>query len=125
MMNLSKYLNTVLVALLAGSLMACSAPYKRQDQGISGTGYDDVRIGPNQYRISVTGSGFTSYDRLGEYFHRRAGELCRDEYSIKEVRQTKTTHATNFTAGGRIAALPRILPVVEGEVYCSEDRQRA
>jgi len=62
--------------LIAGlcllTLAACASPYTKV--GAFG-GYDDMQVGPNMYRISVEGNGYTTEDRAERMALLRASEI--------------------------------------------------
>lgn len=75
-------------------------PTPYQPSGYSG-GYEDQRIGPAAFIVSVRGNGVTSETTLVGYFHRRANELCQGigygGYSYKFDTQTTQTETSPRT----------------------------
>lgn len=70
----------VLTALAAASLAACaSAPstvYAPASSTANGTGYEDIRIESDRWRVSFTGAGETSEAEVERLALRRAAELA-------------------------------------------------
>lgn len=60
-------------------LTSCATPY--QKSGFLG-GYEDHKIGPDTYSITVNGNGYTSLSSVKNMALRRAFELCPKGYSI-------------------------------------------
>ena len=58
--------------VLAASLAACQTAYTRN--GWDG-GYDDIRLGPDMYRITAKGNEFTDQERTQQILLLRAAEL--------------------------------------------------
>ena len=59
--------------ILCGLLLAsCATSYQRQ--GFTG-GFDETQLGPNLYRVSFKGNGFTSADRASDLALLRCAEL--------------------------------------------------
>jgi hypothetical protein len=62
----------VIAILLSMLLGSCATAY--QQTGLTG-GYEDVRLGPDRYRISVVANGLSSLERAEQIVMLRAAEL--------------------------------------------------
>ncbi|PIR31688.1 MAG: hypothetical protein COV36_07350 [Alphaproteobacteria bacterium CG11_big_fil_rev_8_21_14_0_20_44_7] len=108
-----------LALLLALTSCATETPYGSLMEQSTG-GYVDRKISENEYEVQVRGNHKTSHDRLIEYFHKRATELCgSDEYEsdIKKEYNTVVNDAV-FTGYYFIPASRHDYPHVTGNVTC-------
>ena len=72
---------TLVLAVIASALSACTTPY--QSAGFLG-GYTDFETQSGVYYVSFKGNAFISKEKVIQYWHRRASEICggRDLYEI-------------------------------------------
>ncbi len=73
-------------------LAACAAVTPYQALDAQGFGYHDEVIGENRFLLTYSANPDTSDQRLSEYWHRRARELCgsdryRAEMSVSHLRR--------------------------------------
>src|SRR5262245_58712392 len=57
-------------------------------------GYEDLKIAPDRYYVSVKGNGFTGETTLMGYFHRRAAEVCRGAGFSRYDFDTRSSEST-------------------------------
>lgn len=66
-------ISTFIAATFVGSLLtACATEY--QSSGFTG-GFNDTQLAPDVFRVSFSGNGFTSSDRVQDFALLRAAEL--------------------------------------------------
>jgi len=101
-----KLLRVIPFAAIGILLSACShpggyVPYGMYDKGPSkvGAGYEDFHVKDDVWHISYKGFYADGPGQVTQYFHRRAGEVCRENgYSTYEVISEQA--ATMANAGG-------------------------
>lgn len=105
MFKKNQFLRGWIVFLLAAG---CATPYQPMlhEGSFPAGGYTSRQIGEDEYEIYFTGNRFTSPDRVKEFWHRRAGEVCAPrDYTVMDFALQKSPEG-------------RTLPIVRGEVFC-------
>ncbi len=64
------------MSLLEAMLVVAGCATSYQPKSFTG-GYQDFRIGPNVFRVRFEGNGYTSKERVTEFFYRRCAEVAR------------------------------------------------
>lgn len=72
-----KSLSILILCLLT---TACASGYKQY--GWNG-GYKEQQLSENMYEVTYLGSATAPQDTVNEYWHRRAKELCNDDYQYR------------------------------------------
>lgn len=100
-------MRAILLLLLLAASVGCTTGY--QKNGFNG-GYNEERLGPDRYRISVIASGVTTAERAEQIMMLRAAELARQngfQKFVVEAREMTFQHRTGYAAGVVInASLP-------------------
>ncbi len=106
MLKLIILMPVVVVSLFVAG---CATPYRPlpHEGGFPGGGYSSRPTGEDEFEIYFTGNRFTSLDRVKEYWHRRAGEVCAPgNYKVMDFSVQENPDS-------------RSRPVVRGEVFCN------
>jgi hypothetical protein len=110
--------STVLAAFLVG---CASASYKPRNAGITHFGYDQIKISENEYALEYYGAKSDPYEKLEEFWHRRAEEVCKSKnYQADFSRGTYE--------GKTLLLLPPFIyydkedwPLIKGKLRCVTD----
>ena len=102
--------------LLCVLLYACSSYGPYQKGAYYSTGYLDQEISPGIYRIAFHGSDYDNDQKLIEFWHRRARELCGSDTYKGEPDIVVTT-----TGSGTSVSIVAGLPVPVSETYWNRE----
>lgn len=107
-------MRNVSITLFLFLLVSCATSY--QPYGMTG-GYKDKKIGKNRFEVYFQGNGVTSLEKVTEYWHQRASELCKGEYDYQYL---ENGHDDNTVYAG---ATPIFVsyPTITGIVECNSE----
>jgi len=108
-------LKLFLVILISCLIASCAVPYAKKGSGSFKGGYEDKKLGSGHFSIQVEGNGYTSFEVIEGYFHRRANELCDGKQYSHSIERTTTQHK-NYYAVSQYTL--HNFPVVIGEIKC-------
>jgi uncharacterized protein YceK len=109
----------ILISIIVIISGCATASYKSREAGFTNYGYEENKIDENKYSISYYGAKSDSYEKLEEFWHMRAKEVC---------------HSTNYQAnvkretyeGKTFILLPPFVyydnsgwPLLKGELTCN------
>ena len=89
-------------------------------------GYKDKEISSGVHEISFLGNGATSFEKVKEFWHRRASDLCINGYVVKSL-NNKISSTTTTGAMIRTAAIPISIsyPQLQGVVECKDSKNNS
>lgn len=111
-----------LMCVAAVLALGCATPYQRK--GALG-GYEDLKVGPDTYFITVTGTVYTDLQTVQMHLRRRALELCPGGFDMVGEdggMQHATTVLTKNQLTGGYTATNLNKPAVAGTVRCTGPR---
>ena len=68
----------VLAIFIISSLFGCAATRYQPAEGNFAGGYNDLKVGPNMYRISFEGNAYISGEKAYQYTLYRAAEITKE-----------------------------------------------
>ena len=110
-------MNKIFCALVVLILTGCATAY--QPKGLTG-GYKDKEISPGKFEVYFLGNGVTSFEKVTEYWHKRAGELCQGKKYTYEYTDTKSLNSSTVIASaGTFVPISMSYPQLLGVVECA------
>lgn len=83
-----------------------------------GAGYKDRLIETGRYELVFKGNGFTSLEDAEKYWHRRAAELCKGEYTYEFTNDKLNNDEAAVPIGAVFVPMKFSKPNVSGIVRC-------
>jgi hypothetical protein len=98
-----------LTVMLAVTLSACSTDYRPQGPG-DYVGYSDMRLAPDRYRVSFTGSGSSTWNDVEAYLQLHAAEVTLragySHFTFNTYRVVRNTRYSYYPGGPPIYYYP-------------------
>jgi hypothetical protein len=98
-------------------MVAWETPYDKESAWDKVGGYSDKQIGEGEFELTYKGNSVTSIEKIDQYWHRRAEELCKGEYTF-EKSNNMTNKDSAVMAGSTYTPVSLSIPVVAGTVTC-------
>jgi hypothetical protein len=103
-------MKNIVLIFTALLLVSCATSY--QSYGMTG-GYKDKKLGPNKFEVYFQGNGVTSIEKVTEYWHKRAFELCEGGYDYEFLENGHDDNTIYAGATPIFVSYPTIIGVVE------------
>ncbi|CAI3801875.1 CC0125/CC1285 family lipoprotein [Rheinheimera sp. MM224] len=103
-------------------MVAWETPYDKESAWDKVGGYSDKQIGEGKFELTYKGNSVTSIEKIDQYWHRRAKELCNGEYTF-EKNNNMTNKDSAVMAGSTYTPISLSIPVVAGIVTCKTNSE--